>query len=116
MLQKILCKAHVHTKDLVNHSYPTNSHLLKEKYDRAKGANLPSLQRLVRSGVINNNIAKRIAGSGLSYDHLRLIWENQKEKGLLKVFTSKNSRKKPRVANKRFSSEPVQKLCEWFAK
>lgn len=58
--------------------YAVESH----EYSRVIKANLPSLQPLIDQKVISVGMGRKIAGSGLNYDHLALAFEKNPTEGL----------------------------------
>ncbi|KAH3788231.1 hypothetical protein DPMN_166366 [Dreissena polymorpha] len=60
-------------------------------FNQEKAKNLPSLSRLISSGVCKMCTAENIAVSGLNMAHLQTIYRRSGEDGLRDIFTMKNS-------------------------
>lgn len=59
------------------------------QYSTMKNANLETLQPLLQNKIITNYMAGKIAGSGLSLDHLKLSFERDNDNGLYHLFAEK---------------------------
>ncbi|XP_076088707.1 uncharacterized protein LOC143059102 isoform X2 [Mytilus galloprovincialis] len=116
MLNEILKAAKVSSVDLLKHTYSPGDHLLQENFNMNKLKNLPSLHFLIGQGVVKMTTAENISGSGLNFEHLKLIWKREGEDGLSNVLSAKNSIGKPRVSSdKKLVCSFVQKLSQLFA-
>ncbi|CAG2223240.1 unnamed protein product [Mytilus edulis] len=116
MLNEILKAAQVSSVDLLKHTYSPGDHLLQENFNMNKLKNLPSLHFLIGQGVVKMTTAENISGSGLNFDHLKLIWKREGEDGLSNVLSAKNSIGKPRSSSdKKLVCSFVQKLSQLFA-
>lgn len=83
--------------------------------NKEKKKNLPSLSVLVSSSVMKISTAENIASSGLTYDHLYMIYKRKGEDGLLNVFTMKNCEGQPRVTQaKRILESVIPNLVNFF--
>ncbi|CAC5366195.1 unnamed protein product [Mytilus coruscus] len=116
MLNEILKEAKVSSVDLLKHPYSPGDHLLQEIFNKNKPRNLPSLHFLIGQGVVKMATAENISGSGLNFNHLKLIWKREGEDGLTNVLSAKNSIGKPRVSSDKktymlICSEAVSALC-----
>ncbi|XP_067664302.1 uncharacterized protein [Haliotis asinina] len=79
---------------------------------KAIQANLPSLQHLVCEKVLSENMARKIASSGLCFDHLKVVYKRQGYVGLSNVLSEKYHNK-CRVTS---SQKIVQSLSHYFCK
>jgi hypothetical protein len=69
-------------RDLKSVSF-TFEHAVKScEYSRQMKCNLPCFQRLVQQNVISCMIARRMAGSGLCFDHLTQIFRKHSVEGV----------------------------------
>ncbi|VDI16386.1 Hypothetical predicted protein [Mytilus galloprovincialis] len=100
MLNEILKAAKVSSVDLLKHTYSPGDHLLQENFNMNKLKNLPSLHFLIGQGVVKMTTAENISGSGLNFEHLKLIWKREdvdigKQKTVLRKKGSLAKRRKP---------------------
>ncbi|XP_067670764.1 uncharacterized protein [Haliotis asinina] len=79
---------------------------------KAIQANLQSLQHLVCEKVLSKNIARKIASSGLCFDHLKVVYKRQGYVGLSNVLSEKYQNK-CRVTS---SQKIAQSLSHYFCK
>ena len=78
---------------------------------------MSGLSRLVAFGIMKAATAENIAGSGLSVQHLKKIYERLGKDGLRSMFTMTNGEGQPRVTNaKRTLEDVVPKLAQYFEK
>lgn len=67
-----------------------------ETFKEQEHSNFETLLPLVNSSIINKPMAIKIAGSGLSYGHLKTIHERNGVDGIFAVFKAKNANGKGR--------------------
>lgn len=73
--------------------------------------NLPSLQSLVDGKVVSVGMARKIAGSGLHFSHLKLAHQRGGREGIQSVLSEKNEHQSVRVTK---SAKVIDSLSEYF--
>lgn len=74
--------------------------------------NVDSLEHLLRNKVISRTILKKLEGSSLSYNHLKLAYHRDGFDGLLYLLSEKTGSGKARISNNR---RVIQKLADFFS-
>lgn len=113
-LKKIVDKGGIKISDILPHSATTDSVHRQLEFSKMARKNKESLAGLVNSGVIKKYMANKIAGSGLSYEHLLLSYERAGDKGLMAVCKEKN-RKNGEKARVTENKAILNKLCNHFS-
>ncbi|XP_061186226.1 uncharacterized protein LOC133194248 [Saccostrea echinata] len=88
--------------------YAIDSHA----YSKEVNANLPSLQILISQKVISVGMAKKIAGSGLKYEHLLQAFKRNQTEGLFDL-CQEQYKSSVRVTK---SKKVIEKMINYFAK
>ena len=113
---------------LVQHANPSFATYLKHTFSsqsphqnwlflRERDRNAPSLHKLQAEGVVKHTSLENIAGSGLNYQHLQVIFRRKGRDGLRDVLGAKNAIGKARaIASKRLLDEVVEKMSLHFEK
>ncbi len=114
-LTQLLCKVGLTATDMVKYSFLPIETYYQEKFRIQKSRNFPSFSGLIAAGVLKPNMAENIAGSGLSVDHLRLIYKRKDIDGLRDVLSAKNCENRPRVTDqKKTLDNLVPSLAKYF--
>ena len=88
-LQKLVTYKEVTEKQILESSFSTDCAVSSTKYHLNKAINLQSLQPLITTNVISKRMGGKIAGSGLTLQHLNLAFQRGGKEGLKKVFCQK---------------------------
>lgn len=113
-LQKLVTSVGVDLSDpkYLSSSFTFSNAVDSHSYILEVRKNLPSLEHLISEKIVSRHIAKRIAGSGLCFMFLQLVYNRDSKDGIYNLF-SENVKKAPRVTkslkicsslNKYFSS------------
>lgn len=113
-LQKLVTSVGVDLSDpmYLSSSFTFSNAVDSHSYSLEVRKNLPSLEHLISEKIVSRHIANRIAGSGLCFSFLQLVYNRDSKDGIYNLF-SENVEKAPRVTkslkicsslNKYFSS------------
>uniref|UniRef100_A0A8W8JFW7 Exonuclease domain-containing protein n=1 Tax=Magallana gigas TaxID=29159 RepID=A0A8W8JFW7_MAGGI len=113
-LQKLVTSVGVDLTDpkYLSSSFTFSNAVDSHSYSLEVRKNLPSLEHLISEKIVSRHIANRIAGSGLCFSFLQLVYNRDSKDGIYNLF-SDNVKKAPRVTkslkicsslNKYFSS------------
>ncbi|XP_033734850.1 uncharacterized protein LOC117323633 [Pecten maximus] len=87
-LQKLVRSVDIDQEARLKASFSVEDVMDSYTYSLQVKENLPSLETMVNKKVISTNVAKSIAGSGLSYNHLQTEHSNKGREGIESVFTA----------------------------
>lgn len=79
-------------------------------YIKCKSVNATSLSHLVTAKVLSKFMMEKIAGSGLSYQHLKLSFERNGSQGVESLFKEQTNGK-PRVTR---CKKIISAVCNYF--
>lgn len=103
------------SRALLQYSFAPTAVYNSMLFNTEKSRYLDSLTPLIIRGVMKRATADNVAGSGLNFSHLKIIFERDGEDGLKNVFISKNSENLPRVTNnKRVLEDVIPKIAVFF--
>lgn len=113
-LQKLVTSVGVDLSDpkYLSSSFTFSNAVDSHSYSLEVRKNLPSLEHLISEKIVSRHVANRIAGSGLCFSFLQLVYNRDSKDGIYNLF-SENVKKAPRVTkslkicsslNKYFSS------------
>lgn len=109
-LSDLLDAADVTCHLLQQYSFGLDYTLTQCNIAQNRADNMPSLEILVKEKVISKCMARKMAGSGINFQHLLIVYKRHGEDGIISLLSEKIQKKTRVTASKKV----LNKLANWF--
>lgn len=110
-LSDILLKLKPDNKDLLTHSFSTESVITQQHFDQETRKNQKTFDQLVTGKYMTNFIAHRMAESGLMFDNSKSAYRVHGVEGIQNLLTEKRDNGGPRVTK---NAAVIDKIVQYF--
>lgn len=109
-LIEMLNKLNIAAADYSDFSFTRDYVIKRNEYNTQKKANLQTLQPLIQNRIISENMAQKIAASGLTFSHIKLAFQRAGQDGIKDLLSEKFDEKTRVTCNKKIISK-VFEFC-----